>query len=544
MPVILLLETSFKTMFKKTTLGFENTGVLNPLVFDYLNKNEKLHSYYHFFPDEKGFAELLKNDLYKDVKREQLVDILAQQSRLVTNTTENTIAGINKLKKKNTFAITTGHQLCLFTGPLYFIYKIISAINLAEELKKRFPEFDFVPVYWMASEDHDFEEINNFHVSGKTIQWESKQAGAVGDFNTEELKKILPQVSELFGISKNSTYLVNLFERTYLKHKTLADATRYLVNELFGEYGLVTIDGNDKEFKQQFKEHFKKDIFSQALAGNINHTIRELNGLGYHAQVNPRLINCFYLEKGSRFRIEQSGNDFKLVGTERSFTRREMEEIIEKYPERISPNVVLRPVYQQHILPNIAYVGGPGELAYWLEFKSMFDSLNVFFPVLVPRNFVTVINKATKHTIDKLNLNSEDFFKPKLDLIKELQLKTNSFFEADKEKSQISEIYTHLLDKVQAIDKTLAGNISAELKKTLSGIDKSTTKANRALKRKLETEINRLTAIKEKLFPSNTPQERYENFTSFYLSYGKNFIKELKEKTDPLQLEYILLTEE
>ena len=200
-------------MFKKSTLDFKSAGVLTSLVADYLNKDEKLKSFYGYFPDVDGFEQLLKSRPYEDFNRETLSTILTKQSLVVANTSEISQKNILKLKKQNVFTVTTGHQLCLFTGPLYFIYKIISTLNLAEDLKKKFPEKDFVPVYWMASEDHDFEEVNNFNSLGKTLVWKSPQAGAVGDFKTEELKKLFPLVQELFGRSENANYLIELFEQ-------------------------------------------------------------------------------------------------------------------------------------------------------------------------------------------------------------------------------------------------------------------------------------------------------------------------------------------
>ncbi|WP_317898617.1 bacillithiol biosynthesis cysteine-adding enzyme BshC [Aurantibacillus circumpalustris] len=530
-------------MFKKTTLDFKSAGVLSSLVFDYLNKEEKLKSFYTAFPDINGFEKILKSNPYANFNREILFTALSKQSQVVANTSEISQSNISKLKNKNTFTVTTGHQLCLFTGPLYFIYKIISTLNIAESLKKKFPEQDFVPVYWMASEDHDFEEVNNFNALGKTIVWKSSQTGAVGDFKTEELKKLFPSIQELFGRSENANYLVDLFEKAYLKHSNLADATRFLVNELFGEYGIVIIDGNEAEFKHQFKEEFKKDIFDNTHFNLVNDSIKALINMGYTSQVNPRAINCFYIEEGLRTRIEKTGEVFNLVGSKRNFLKKELEAIIEHTPEKISPNVVLRPLYQQMILPNIAYVGGPGELAYWLEFKKMFDVSGVVFPILMPRNFVAVVDKITESKIEKLHFSVKDFYKSEQELIKELQANKDTIFNLSSEKETISEFYSKLLERVSAIDKTLSGSVSAELKRTLNGFERVTGKANRAIRRKYETEINQLSAIKQKLFPKNVPQERYENFSSLYLSYGKSFIREIKENCDPLLLEQTIFAE-
>lgn len=530
-------------MFKQHNIDFKSSGVLNTLVMEYLSKNPKLRPFYSYSPDKEGFSQLLKTDLYKQLDRKKLSQILQAQHLLVTNGTEASALNIEKLNQAKTLTVTTGHQLCLFTGPLYFIYKIFSTINLAEKLKQEFPDFDFVPVYWMASEDHDFEEVNHFNAVGKTITWKSEQSGAVGDFKTDELQSLLPQIKALLGRSENSDFLITLFENAYLKHKTLSDATRFLVNELFGAYGLVVLDGNDKGFKEQFKEEFKNDLFSHTAFDLVNQSIKELGDNNYHAQVNPRSINCFFIEAGVRTRIEKQGDTFNLVGTKRNFTKAELETIVETSPESISPNVVLRPLYQQKILPNIAYVGGPGELAYWLEFKRMFDSHGILFPILMPRNFVTVIDKATSTKIEKLHLSAEELYSSEQDLIKHIQIKQNAVFDLNVEKEKLSAEYTKLLEKVSSIEKTLSGSVSAELKRSLNGLERITGKTNRAIRRKFETESRQIAEVKQHLFPSQVPQERVDNFSGLYLNFGKHLFDALKDKLDPFEQSQVILTE-
>ncbi|MEO6304742.1 MAG: bacillithiol biosynthesis cysteine-adding enzyme BshC [Bacteroidia bacterium] len=530
-------------MFKTETIELKKTGAINSLVLDYLEKKDTLKSFYNNYPDKNGFAQLLKTNLYSNLDRNLLAEILLKQSKLVNNSSPASIKKIESLKQKNVFTVTTGHQLCLFTGPLYFIYKIFSTINLAEELKKEFPDFDFVPVYWMASEDHDFEEVNNFNVFGKNYKWESKQAGAVGDFKTEELKELFATIKENFGFLEHATYLSSLFEKAYLEHKDLKDATRFLTNELFGEYGLVIVDGHDKQFKQQFKTVLEKEIFENVTFSQVQESTEALNKMGYTTQVNPRPINCFYIDNNLRARIEKTGANYSVVGTDLTFTEQELKNIINTAPEKISPNVVLRPLYQQLILPNIAYVGGPGELAYWLQYKKMFDTLNILFPILMPRNFVTVVESGTKNKMDKLHFKPEDFFKEAQELINTFQLKTNNVIALDEEKEKLSELYKNVIEKISAVDKTLNAAALAELQKTINGVDILVAKANKALKQRSETEINQINGVKQKLFPNAVPQERFENFSGFYLKYGTVFFKELKEKISPFEINHKLFIE-
>jgi bacillithiol biosynthesis cysteine-adding enzyme BshC len=531
-------------MFKSHPLDFKNSGSLNPLVLDYLEKKGKTRAFYGYFPDLSGFKEILGKNPFKNINREVLHKHLLLQSTLVTNTDAATTGNIERLKNENAYAVTTGHQLCLFTGPLYFIYKVFSTINLAERLKKEFPENDFIPVYWLAGEDHDFEEVNHFNAFGKTVRWESDQKGSVGNFDTSGLKSVLPLISEVFGKSEHGAYLTGLFEDAYLRQPNLANATRYLVNALFGRYGLVTVDGNEPAFKKLFRAHFRQDILDNTIHSEVHKTIAELQAYGYTAQVNPRTINCFFMEKNTRERIENDGKAFSLVGSGRTFEAAAMEALIENEPEKISPNVVLRPVYQQVLLPNIAYVGGPGELAYWLEFKNMFGKLGVQFPVLVPRAFFTIVDKPSRTKMEKLSLSPEDFFREEQEIAKTFQIKSENIVSLEGEKSQVAKIYSSIQEKIAAADPTLSASVSAEGQKAMNGIEAVLAKANKALKNRQEAEMGQISKLKQKLFPNGAPQERHENFSSFYIKYGPSFLEAIKNIADPLLLKHVILSEE
>lgn len=531
-------------MFTAKVSSLKLSGVLNNLMKDYLDKKETLAPFYDHYPDKNGFADFLKDDKYSSLNRGALSEILLKQSETVSNTSDKTKNNIHLLKHNECYTITTGHQLCLFTGPLYFIYKIISAINLAEELNELFPGKTFVPVYWAATEDHDFEEVNHINVFGKKITWKSSQTGAVGDFKTTELQALIPALKEAFGPGSHAEELIQLFEKAYLHHGTLYEATRFLVNDLFGEFGLISVDGYDKQFKQQFIAQFKKDIFENTAYSCVTKSVNALNTLGYQAQVKPREINCFYMEAGLRSRIEKDGETFKVTDTDKKITAEELRNIIETEPQKISANVVLRPLYQQTILPNVAYVGGPGELAYWLEYKNMFDDFDAVFPVLIPRAFITLIEKNIKTKIDKLGFTIEDVFKDEQDLIKLFQIKSNTLFTLNNEKEEIERLFSEISDKINLIDKTLVNNVAAEKQKSVNSLDNLVIKANRAIKQKSETEINQVKTIKEKLFPDKIPQERFDNFSMYYIKWGKGFINELKKHIKVLKTQHLSLIEE
>lgn len=520
--------------------------LIGALTFDYLSQKKELKEFYDFFPDKAGYKDAISTIKKSRYDRSLLVNELLLQSKKVKNSSGLTQRNILLLKEENTYTVVTGHQLCLFTGPLYFIYKIFSAINLCEELKKEFPENNFVPVYWMASEDHDAEEINHFNVFGKKIAWQTNGGGSVGDFSTNGLSEISQQLKEVLERTEYGKELTDLFNTAYLEHNNLADATRFLVNELFCEYGLVIIDGNAGSLKSGFVSEFQTDIFEKVPFKKVNETIQQLRSLNYEAQVNPREINCFYIDQGVRARIEENGNIYSVKETDKKFTKDEMEALIKAHPEKISPNVVLRPLYQQRVLPNIAYVGGPGELAYWLEYKTMFAQFGIFFPVLVPRQFVTVVDGAVKEKLKKLSLEAEDLFEPEEQLIKNYLMARSEIKELTGYKAKIDELFTQLKDEAGLYDKSLTNTVDAEKQKTINAIQNIEQKINRSIKQKSETELNQIRTLRAKLFPGNTPQERFDNFSMYYSRYGRKFLSALKQtlkySDQPHQL--TLLTEE
>lgn len=524
---------------KKSSIAYPKTGYFSNLIIDYIEGNEKLKSFYKYTPEIDSFKRTLDDIPKGAVNRELLVRILKDQNTEINIPGSKTSSNIESLINDNTFTVTTGHQLCIFTGPLYFIYKIISTINVCEELKNKFPENNFVPIYWMASEDHDFEEVNKINLFGKTPEWKQEQKGAVGNIGTTSMHEILEELKRLLGDSENGKILVKLFQQSYLEHDNLSDATRFLVNELFGEYGLVILDGNDKDFKKEFASILQDDIFNNSNYNNVNATIDNLvkNGI-LHAdkvQVHPRKINCFYMLDGLRERIEEQDGIYKVLHTELSFSKEELIREIENHPERFSPNVVLRPLYQQKILPNLAYVGGPGEIAYWLELKDMFEHHEINFPILLLRNSALLVEESSMKRLEKMELSIADFLMNSEDLIKLfLQRKFKDEINFTSEEENLKLLYQQISHKVEKIDVTLKSSVEAELQKNLNGIKMLNAKLIKAEKQKQEITIQQIHKIKEKLFPDGSPQDRYDNFIPYYLKYGKSFIQNLKVHLHPL----------
>ena len=290
------------------SIPYSETGYFSPLMCDYLAEKSTLKPFYNRFPKLENFEAQIQEKQQShqvNLSSRLLLGMSLMRQYSNVNISQATKENIVKLKNENTFTITTGHQLNLFTGPLYFLYKIISTINLTTTLKEKFPTHDFVPIYWMASEDHDFDEIKYFNYKGKKIQWNRAASGAVGELSTEGLAEVFEEFSEILGAGDNAKYLQSLFEDGYLKHDNLADATRYIANELFKQYGLVIVDGNDKSLKQLYIPFVENELFEQTSHKKVLETAEKLTEVNdsYKIQVNPREINLFYIKDGIRERI-------------------------------------------------------------------------------------------------------------------------------------------------------------------------------------------------------------------------------------------------
>ena len=527
-------------------ISFKKTGYFSSLICDYLDEKPELQPFYNRFPKLENFKPQIEEKAlhFRSQSRIALVDTLKRQYNNIT-TSENTTSNIETLKSENTFTITTGHQLNLFTGPLYFLYKIVSTINLSNELKLKYPEYNFVPIYWMATEDHDFEEINYFDFKGKKVYWSKEVNGAVGELSTEGLEDVFNLFSKELGLTKNANYIKILFENAYLNHKNLTDATRYLANELFMDYGLVIIDANDKELKKQLIPFIEDELFNQTSFKNVSETnnrINELSNQTYGIQVNPREINLFYLAKNLRERILLEDGFYKVNNTDISWSKNELQKLLLEYPERFSPNVVMRPLYQEVILPNLCYIGGGGELAYWFQLKQFFNYAEVPFPILLLRNSVLIQSESQYKKLNKLNISIEDIFlKQNAFINKKVREISNIDMDFSKQKSHLKQQFQDLYNLAEQTDKSFLGAVKAQEVQQLKGLDNLEKRLLKAQKRKLSDEVSRMTNLQNELFPNQSLQERNANFSEFYLEYGDQLIPKLIENLKPLESEFLII---
>ncbi|MFN3754912.1 bacillithiol biosynthesis cysteine-adding enzyme BshC [Flavobacterium sp.] len=526
-------------------ISYHKSGYFTKLMIDYLAEKPELRTLYNRFPKLENFKQQIEEKAKNfngndNFNRQTLVAALENQYRGF-EISEITKANIALLSDSKTFTITTGHQLNLFTGPLYFLYKIVSIINLCKELKQAYPEHHFVPIYWMATEDHDFDEINYFHFKNVKIKWDRESFGPVGRLSTAGLEEVYEVFAKDLGLGENAAYLKSLFDNSYLKHSNLADATRYLANELFGNKGLVILDGDDISLKQLFIPFVKQELVNQTSFSNVTETNIVLKE--YTIQVNPREINLFYIEDNIRERIVFEGNQYKVNNSNLVFSEEQILALLETNPEQFSPNVILRPLYQEVILPNLSYIGGGGEIAYWLQLKSNFEANNITFPMLLVRNSVLLATEKQVQKADKLNLTWADLFSNQQDLFNKKTQELSQFnLDFTEQKEHLKKQFEALNQIASQTHKSFKGAVKAQEIKQIKGLENLEKRLLKAEKKIHSEKLERIIQLQNELFPNQSLQERRNNFSEFYLETGEELLQKILDELHPLEQNFSVIT--
>ncbi len=525
---------------KSALINYEKAGMLSPLTRDYLKGENKLSEFYTFKPDLNGIQSAFEQRLKNPVNREVLTKRLREDYQDVK--TEKAVSrNIELLSNEKTFTVTTGHQLNLFTGPLYFVWKILSAVNLAKELKTQFPEYNFVPVYWPAGEDHDFEEVNHTHVHNKKYTWPSKQTGALGRFTTDGLHSVF---NELHADLKTKLADIHLLDdlRECLSEKNYGRGIFQLVNKWFGQYGLVIVNSDHADFKKEFIKTAERDLTAGSANALIEKAAAKLDDLGYKKQITPREINLFYLTADSRNRIVKKENTYFVEDTKLVFNKKEIIEELHSHPERFSPNVALRPMYQETILPNIAYIGGDAEVAYWLQLKTAFEAYDVFYPAVLLRNSVLVLTEKAQKKQHQLNLKLEDLFIGEHELTKRVVIdSSDKILHFQKEKAELQSVFAKIKRRMAQSDETLKSSAEAAEVKHLHYINNLEKKLLRAEKKKNKIIQERIKALLTEIKPGGSLQERRENIFMLYCEFGETIIEDVRQELNPLDYRLTVL---
>jgi bacillithiol biosynthesis cysteine-adding enzyme BshC len=525
-----------------TNLSFEQTGYFSKTIIDYLNQSPSLRPFYKHPVSLEGINAAIQARQSVQPNRNLLVTELQNQYAGV-NTSAKVQQNIQQLLQPNTFTITTAHQPSIFTGHLYFIYKIVHVIKLADRLNREYADKHFVPVFWMGSEDADLEELGHVYLGGEKLVWETKQTGAVGRMQTKGLDKLIHRIAGELSVQPHGKELIQLLRDCYLQSPNIETATFRIIDALFAAYGLIVVMPDNANLKKVMEPVFREDLLQQMPAGIVGKTIEQLSE-AHKVQAHPRDINLFYLKDNIRELIELKDGKYEVRNTTLRFSQEEILAELTNHPERFSPNVILRGLYQETVLPNIAFIGGGGETAYWLELKGLFEHYQIPFPVLVLRNSFLIVEKKWQEKIHKLGFQSKDLFQSEQNLLTMLVTRhRNGELKLKHELEAAMQVYEQLKHKAAAIDQSLTQHVEALQARTLKPLQELEKKLLRAEKKKYEAEQRQIQVIRAALFPRNGLQERIDNFMPWYALWGKEFIQKVYEHSLTLEQQFTIIEE-
>jgi bacillithiol biosynthesis cysteine-adding enzyme BshC len=524
-----------------TRLPYRQTGAFTKLAMDYIDQAESLKPFYHYAPSLKGIQQSIEARTKFATNRKILVEELKKQYGDLAK--GNTPANIDALLSEKTFTVTTAHQPNILTGPLYFIYKILHAIKLAEHLNASLPRYKFVPVYYMGSEDADLDELGCIHLDDQKLVWDTKQTGAVGRMKVDApFLRLIEKAEGQLAVFPFGKEIIDGVRCFFKKGALVQDATFQFVNELFAEYGLVVLIPDNAGLKKEAVEIFKDDLLHQQPSDLVSKTIERIDTAGYKVQANPREINLFYLGDGLRERIVKENSAFRVKNSELFFSEKEILSELKAHPEHFSPNVILRGIFQELILPNIAFIGGGGEIAYWLQYREMFAHYKIPYPVLLLRNSFLIVEKSLQERIRKIGFSAEDLFTSEKELVNRLVTReSKNEVRLNGALTQVEQLYELFKKQAGAVDSTLSKHVDALKTNAVHRLQELEKKMLRAEKRKFADQQRQIQTIKSKLFPGNGLQERCDNMLYYYAKWGKEFIEKLYEHSLSLEQEFVIL---
>ncbi len=510
------------------------------LYVDYLNNFERVSEFFAGgYTTVADWQRTIDRTVERKMDRAPLVRVLHEQNRAV-HCSVRTLANIDLLDNENTVAIVTGQQLGLFSGPLYTVYKIITTLKLAEKLSADFPAFNFVPVFWLEGEDHDFDEINNITVLNAQNELQKfnyfiggqpfdKNPGATGLIVIDEtIDALFAGLGSAITQTEYTTQVLELMRGYYKPGATLMEAFAGVINRLFEDTGLVLLNANTPELKALMKPVFRREIESDsAVSRLIIEKSVELEER-YHAQIKPKSLNLFMFHKGGRFPLEPSENDYYLKGTRQRYTKEELLQLVETTPEVFSANVALRPICQDTILPTVAYVGGPGEIAYFAQLKTVYALFELQMPIVYPRASATILEDKINKVLEKYSLTIPDLAGDLDSVLQRIaeqvaEVKVDTVFGTMNEKIQAA--VTEASFGIQQIDPTLKGAVDSTLVKFEQQLQGLKEKTHKAQQQKQDISLKQIMKAAAAIFPNENFQEREFTSLQFMNKYGLEFTK-------------------
>ncbi len=516
----------------KDSYSFEKLP-FSKLFKTYTKDFSKLQEFYPYNPfDENSIASKVTSITKTDAHNGYIKALDTYHSDLGISQVNQ----LQKLGKEDSLAIVTGQQLGIYGGPVFTIYKTITTILLAKQWEKKLGK-PVVPVFWLADEDHDFDEVAWFGISAnedfkKIVYDEVSTGGLVSDYSiSESIHPFKSEIKELFIDTDFSTDLWKLYDECFTVGDTFASAFAKMMDSMFGKHGLLIAGSNTREIKTIVAQTFSDSItkhhqIHEALDVQSKHLASE-----YHSQVVLGDTNLFYLdEKRRRVKIERSQNSWKAGDKE--WNEEDLTAEISSVPEKFSPNVFLRPIIQDQLLPTLGYVAGPGETAYYGQMKALYSIFGLEMPVIFPRLSATLLESGIERIMEKLPFELNKYSERIEDLDSEyVTLSESHDIEAlfNNWKQEIKAISDNPSEIIRDIDASLDGTVG----KTISGFDTALDnlkgKVYRSVKQQEHTQLQRIRKIKAQLYPGGGLQERMVSFMYFMNKYGINVWDEVLE---------------
>lgn len=522
-------------------INFSDIPAHQNLFLDYLHEYDNVEKFYSKnFRDVEQYLPLFQNLVQKERPHRELIAQIIQNQYYKQDISKQTKQNISLLSSDKTIVVATGQQLGIFGGPLYTFYKIITAIKLCAHLKEIYEEFNFVPLFWLEGDDHDYDEVRNFSVLNNenhlvNIKYDDGQLEEVNRGSIAELKfnqnldNVFNELASSLRDTEFKPAILDFIKSIYSPGKTFLETFRELLVQLFDEYGLVVFNPVDPAVKRILVPIFEKEItqFHDHTSYLVERSA-ELEEV-YHAQVKVKPINLFYVEDSERLSIEPTETgEYRLKNKRKKFTREDLLAQLDLAPEKFSPNVLLRPICQDFLFPTAFYVGGPGEISYFAQVSPLYKIYGIEEPVIYPRSSATIVEKGVKSILDKNDLTYVDIFTEESALIQKIvsassEINFETLFE--KTTNEILSSLSSIDEKLVLLDKTLTDLSSKSRQRIEETLNFLKTKTLDAEKRKYDSTIRQVSKVRNVLYPNSNLQERELNWIYFANKYGIEIIR-------------------
>jgi bacillithiol biosynthesis cysteine-adding enzyme BshC len=513
---------------------------LSLLVDDYLHRFDRVREFYNGdFREPDAFERQTQRVQSRQIPREALADVLRGQNESYGCGPE-TLGSIQKIVRDRAAAVVTGQQVGLFSGPLYTIYKALTAIKLAEQLNRRHIGSS-VPIFWLASDDHDLAEIDHMALLDKSnrpreVRCQMPASGrkipASNLILPPNIRDCLRQLKELTTDSEFKAEVIGQLSEAYEPGRSFVESFARWMTRLFKSAGLIFIDPSHPRLKEMGKEVFCREIASESPSTREAVAASErLRRAGYSAQVplHKGILNIFYADPERRA-IQWKDGAFGIKGGQALVRKEDLLAWAKEKSFSFSPNVLLRPIYQDFLLPTVAYIGGPGEIAYFAEMKGVYETFGLPMPVIYPRTSLTIVEKNIDRILRKYKLEVSDIWRGAAKVTGEIAKKhIPGSLDAVLRLlyGQVERGFESLEGEVMSFEPTLKASVAQAKGKMIRQLKFTEKKILQAAAKQNETAIRQLRRAVNSLYPNQHLQERVFNIVPYLIKYGYAFMDKL-----------------